>query len=72
MKICLLTPRFPFPENGGDVLRINNIARYFKSQGHELLLVSFYDGMINMDDAKGLYDKIYLIKRNKADSMLYS
>jgi fucose 4-O-acetylase-like acetyltransferase len=24
MKICILTPRFPFPENGGDVLRINN------------------------------------------------
>jgi hypothetical protein len=32
MKICILTPRFPFPENGGDVLRINNIARYLKSR----------------------------------------
>ena len=25
MVICILTPRFPFPENGGDVLRINNV-----------------------------------------------
>ena len=25
-KICILTPRFPVPENGGDVLRINNLA----------------------------------------------
>ena len=72
MKICILTPRFPIPENGGDVLRINNIARYFKSQGHELLLVSFHDTPIDMDEAMRLYDKIYTVKRNKIVSMLNS
>ena len=70
MKICILTPRFPMPENGGDVLRINNIARYFKSQGHELLLVSFYDTPIDMNEAMRLYDKIYTVRRNKGVSTL--
>lgn len=41
MKICILTPRFPFSENGGDVLRINSIARYLKSKNYELVLISF-------------------------------
>ena len=72
MKICILTPRFPMPENGGDVLRINNIARYFKSQGHELLLVSFYDTPIDMNEAMRLYDKIYTVRRNKSVSTLNS
>jgi hypothetical protein len=43
MKICILTPRFPFPETGGDLLRINNIAHYLRHQGHYLILVSFYE-----------------------------
>ena len=72
MKICILTPRFPFPENGGDVLRINNIARYLKSQGHQLLLVSFHDGHADADLAKSLYDKVFLVKRNKIVSALNS
>ena len=38
MFLCILTPRFLFPENGGDVLHINNIARYFKSKGYTLVL----------------------------------
>ena len=65
MKICILTPRFPFPENGGDVLRINNIARYLKAQGNELLLVSFYDNKANMEEACKLYDKIFLVRRKR-------
>ena len=54
MKYCILTPRFPFPENGGDVLRINNIAKYLKSAGHELVLVSFCEGNPDMAAAKTL------------------
>ena len=72
MKYCILTPRFPFPENGGDVLRINNIAKYLKSAGHELVLVSFCEGNPDMAAAKTLYDKIYVVKRKKTNSMLYS
>lgn len=72
MKICILTPRFPFPENGGDVLRINNIARYLKKQGNELILISFYESYTDMASAKKLYDKIYVIKRKKIESILYS
>lgn len=64
MKICILTPRFPFPENGGDVLRINYIARYLKEKGHQLLLVSFHENSPCMEESKGLYDKIYTVKRN--------
>lgn len=72
MKICILTPRFPFPENGGDVLRINNIARHLKAQGHELILVSFCEPISDTVSAKLLYDKIYTIRREQIYSVLYS
>lgn len=72
MKICILTPRFPFPENGGDVLRINNIARYLKSQGHHLVLISYYDYATDESLARMLYDNVYLVKRNKWISALNS
>ncbi len=73
MKICILTPRFLFPENGGDVLRINNIARYMRKKGHELILLSFYDRDIDpkyMEECNDLFDKIYLVKRKKITSLL--
>ncbi len=73
MKICLLTPRFPFPENGGDVLRINNIARYLKSKNNELILVSFCDGDFQIkEEYYSLYDNIYTIKRSKIVSLFMS
>lgn len=71
--ICILTPRFPFPENGGDVLRINNVARYLRSRGHKLILVSFCESdEIDMDSAKNLYQKVYTVRRKKIESMFYS
>ena len=75
MKICILTPRFPFPENGGDVLRINAIARYLKGKGHNLVLCSFYDNKISENallEANKLYDTINTVKRNKYISLLNS
>ena len=66
MNICLLTPRFPFPQNGGDVLRINEIARYLKSKGHILTLVSFSDtAKPDLEAAHQLYDNIYWIRRKR-------
>jgi hypothetical protein len=67
MKICILTSRYPFPENGGDVRRINNIARYLKSKGHTLVLVSYYseadmDGKNKQPEV--LYDTVYLVRRS--------
>jgi hypothetical protein len=73
MKICILTPRFPFPENGGDVLRINNIARYLKKKGHVLILVSYFAGDSNIETmSERLYDKIYRIKHSKFTALGYS
>ena len=72
MKICILTPRFPFPENGGDVLRINNIARYLKSEGHSLILVSYCEQHNNTDEALCLYDKVYVVKRLSLASFYHS
>lgn len=72
MTICFLTPRFPFPECGGDVLRINNIARYFKSQGNRLVLVSLYEDGADFDAARQLYDAIYCVKRHNITSAFYS
>ena len=72
MRICILTPRFPMPECGGDLLRINYIARYLKSQGHQLVLVSYTEGDPDIETAKEVYDKIYTVKRNKFATLLYS
>lgn len=73
MKICILTPRFPFPENGGDVLRINNIARYLKTKNHNLILVSFCEKKIDLkNEYYELYDSIHLVKRNKIESLIMS
>ena len=73
MKLCLLAPRFPFPENGGDVLRINNIARYLKSKNFELVLISFYEDEIRLKkEYFALYDTIYMIKRTKLVSLFMS
>lgn len=66
MKICILTPRFPFPQYGGDVLRINEIARYLKAQGHTLVLVSLSDNdKIDIEEARRLYDSVYYVRRNR-------
>ncbi len=66
MKICILTPRFPFPQYGGDVLRINEIARYLKSVGHTLVLVSLSDEETpSVDEASILYNKVYYVHRNR-------
>jgi len=72
MKVCILTPRFPMPEAGGDLLRINNIARYLKSRGHQLVLVSYTETNPDFKLAGAIYDKIYTIKRSKWDSFFYS
>ena len=72
MKICILTPRFPLPENGGDLLRICNVSRYLKSQGHELVLVSYTEKEPELEMAKEIFGKIYTIRRSKWNSLLYS
>ena len=60
------------PECGGDLLRINYIARYLKSQGHQLILVSYTEEAPDLDAAKEIYDKIYTVKRSKVTTMFYS
>ena len=73
MKLCLLTPRFPFPENGGDVLRINSIARYLKAKGNELILISFCFGEIKLKkEYFDLYDTIYVVKKHRISSYLFA
>lgn len=72
-RICILTPRFPVPENGGDVLRINNIARQLKRDGYELILVSFEDdGSPQLFEAGRIYDKVYTVHRNRLNSLWQS
>lgn len=71
MKICILTPRFPYPQFGGDALRINEIARYLKGKGHELVLVSLSDDADPpVLQARELYDQVYFVKRNKVVSLI--
>lgn len=71
MNICILTPRFPYPQYGGDALRINEIARHLKAKGHKLILVSMSDtANPPISQAQELYDKIYFIKRSKISSLI--
>lgn len=73
MKICILTPRFPYPQFGGDTLRINEVARYLKKQGHTLVLVSLSDDTHPaLDMASALYDTIYFVKRSRWGSLFFS
>lgn len=73
MKICILTPRFPYPQLGGDTLRINEVARFLKSQGHKLILASMSDDEHpDIEPASKLYDKIYFVKRKKIVSFFYA
>jgi len=75
MKICILTPRFPFPESGGDVLRINSICRYLKGNGHTVILVTFFDKSNDEKNkvfAENVYDKVYYVRRNNLFSLFYS
>ena len=71
MNICILTPRFPFPQYGGDALRINEIARHLKLQGHKLILVSLSDEKVTpIEKAHELYDRVYFINRNRIQSLI--
>ncbi len=73
MTICILTPRYPFPENGGDVLRINGIARYLKAKEHKLILISFINkNQCVSEKDYTIYDKIITVKFNKIISFFYS
>ena len=65
MNICILAPRYPFPENGGDVLRINQVARYLKGRGHRLTLVAFRQTDLTVPDIEHLYDEIVTVHRNR-------
>lgn len=72
-KICILTPRFPVPENGGDVLRINNIARQLHKQGYKLILLSFEeDGMPQIFEAQRIYHKVYTVHRKQFISWFHA
>lgn len=70
MKILLLTPRYPYPENGGDIQRINKVAYYLKSQGHYIILLSFYETNTQIQNKLENFDKVYVVKRNKLESIL--
>jgi hypothetical protein len=75
MKICILAPRFPFPESGGDVLRINNICKYLKSRGHTVVLLTYFDKTNNESCkvlAENLYDRVYYVKRSNVTSFIFS
>lgn len=75
MKVCLVVPRFPFPENGGDVVLLNDIMHYFKDIGYEVILLSYVERGQFFPARKEFFnfiDKIYPIKRSKFSSILYS
>ena len=54
------------------MLRINYIARHLKSQGHQLVLVSYTEDSADLEAAKELYGKVYTVKRSKIASAFYS
>ena len=72
-KICILTPRFPIPENGGDVLRINNIAHQLRKQGYKLILLSLEEnGEPQIFEAQRIYHKVYTVHRYHIASLFHA
>lgn len=68
MKILVLSPRFPFPVLGGDVLRIINIAEQL-SENNCVDLLSFKEKSISNEDVstlrkKSIFRNIELVKRS--------
>ena len=65
MKLLIITPRFPFPLEKGDKLRVFHQLKYL-SKYHEIVLISIsYQDVLDVDKAE-LYkycQKIYIIKR---------
>lgn len=72
-KVCILAPRFPYPENGGDVVLLNDIIQYFKNIGYEVILVSYYE-KYQTEEVKTKEDnecRFISIKRSKIVSLFY-
>lgn len=68
-----MTFRFPYPEIGGDSLRINNIASHLKKSGHRLFLLTFYgEKEPDLLTARRLYDNIVMIKHNSIEAAFFS
>lgn len=73
MNICILTSRFPYPEIGGDSLRINHVAQYLKSLGHRIVLVSFWgEKKPDVKTAKSLYDEVIMVKWSFVEAIIFS
>jgi len=73
MNICILSSRFPYPEIGGDSLRINHVAKHLKKEGHRLILVSFYgEKTPDIEMAETLYDKVVMLKWSPMEAVFFS
>ena len=73
MNICFLTSRFPFPEIGGDSLRINHVAQYLKSIGHRIVLVSFWgEKTPDIEAARSLFDEVCMVRWSSVEAIWYS
>lgn len=73
MKVLFLTFRYPLPEIGGDYLRINAIANYFKGKGYEVVLFSLFNPKeSDLKACNSFYDKVYIQRRYSLFSNLYT
>ena len=73
MKILIVTFRYPFPEVGGEYVRINNIARYLKRQGHEVILLSLFNPKESSRETDNdLYAKTFFSYRISIFSYIYT
>ena len=66
-KVCFLTPRFSYPENGGDVVLLNDLMHWFKDQGYEVIQITFYEKEQEklLNRQHDYIDKLFPVKRNK-------
>lgn len=75
MRILVITPRFPFPLYGGDVIRIFHISQKLKRDGNIVDLLSFYEKTDSVECIKELkvqniFDNVILIKRKVINSII--
>ena len=72
-KILVLTPRFPYPIEAGDTLRIYHICKQLSTE-HSLTLLSLYESKnkINEGVEGGVFDKIERVYQPKWKSWINS
>lgn len=72
MKILQISPQIPYPPDSGGKISIWGITKYLSQLGHQITLVSYYDGSYDVEKYNALknYCEPIFIKHNTRNNIL--